>query len=243
MKRIGKVSLVFKSPRHADPIASFAQVARLVLTFTGPDDVRGFATTVCCRLYHLPPEQLSSILSDESTTIQVRLILQAWYDDDGSSQDASQQGGGNHSQASKLADLLQLTLPSPTNGSGITPLTFLHMHGGTIHLGWSGGFIGVVCEVCHETFLYRAAFYKSSLSEIRGAVAYRVPGLSYWFASRDGVGLLVADGGGIVGRLIWATPACNCVPAAVGGSGSDGAEMVRVEMPDFYSVVEDWRPT
>lgn len=115
------------------------------------------------------------------------------------------------------------------------------MHGGTIHLGWSGGFIGATCEVCHETFLYRAAFCKSSPSEIRGAVAYRVPGLSYWFASRDGVGLLVADGRLIVGRLIWATPACDCVPTVVGGG--DGAEIVRVEMPDFYSVVEDWRPT
>jgi len=235
MNRIGKVSFVFKSPRHPDPIASFAQTAQLVLTFTGPDDVRRFATTICCRLYHMPPEQLSSILNDESTTIQVKSILQTWYDDD-SNQHTPQ--GGSHSQASKLANLLQLALPSPTNGSGISALTFLQMHGGTVHLGWSGGFIGVTCEVCHETFLYRAALYKPSLSKIRGAVAYRVPGLSYWFASRDGVGLLVADGGLIVGRLIWGTPACDCVP-----TGGDGMVVVRVEMPDFYSVVEDWRPT
>ena len=60
----------------------------------------------------------------------------------------------------------------------------------------------MTCEVCYETFLYRAALYKSSLSEIRGAVAYRIPGLSYWFASRDGVGLLLADGGRIVGRFV-----------------------------------------
>ena len=76
MNRIGKVSFVFKSPRHPDPIANFAQTAWLVLTFTGPDDVRRFATTVCCRLYHVPPEQLSSILSDESTTAQLKSILQ-----------------------------------------------------------------------------------------------------------------------------------------------------------------------
>ena len=40
----------------------------MVLTFTEPDDVHRFATTIYYRLYHMPPEQLSSILNDKSTT-------------------------------------------------------------------------------------------------------------------------------------------------------------------------------
>ncbi|KAK4446477.1 hypothetical protein QBC34DRAFT_469392 [Podospora aff. communis PSN243] len=223
MDRIGKVTFVFKSPRDSHQMASWAHVAQIILNFTGPD-ADSFATTACCRLYHMPPDQVNKILRDTAKRQELESILQSWYNNPGPNTFMATEEA--LSNARRLADLLHLNDASPINGSGVSALTFLQMHGGTIHLGWFGGFIGVTCSACSNTFLYRAAFYKPP-SEIRKAVAYRVPGLSYHFASRDGVGLLVQNGGVIVGRLHWATPACECF----------GTEMVDVELTDFYSVV------
>lgn len=229
MNKIGKISFVFKAPRHPDAMGSWAQTAQTVLDFTGPDAHR-FAATACCRLYHMPRDHVSRILADEERRQELETILRGWYNGE---PDRNPLAEEFLSDARRVADLLHLTQPSPTHGSGVSALTFLQMHGGTIHLGWFGGFIGATCEACHETFLYRAAFYKPP-AQVRNAVAYRIPGLSYEFTSRDGVGILVNDDGVIVGRLNWATPACDCLVVP---------QTVEVSIPDFYSVVADWRPT
>jgi hypothetical protein len=68
--------------------------------------------------------------------------------------------------------------------------------------------VSLQCPTCLETFLVRAGPYRSH-EDIKGAAAYRFPGLKYEFTLKDGVGVLVKDGQ-TVGRLLWASPTCGC---------------------------------
>ncbi|KAK3319159.1 hypothetical protein B0H66DRAFT_258022 [Apodospora peruviana] len=227
--RIGKVSFVFKSPRYTDALETWTHTAQTVLSFTGPN-VDRFVTTVCSRLYGQADDEASEILSDHERRQKLEVILRDWYN-------AWPDEAPDPAVTQRLAELLYLSRLSPSSQTpgGLTPFTFLQMHGGTIHMGWFGGLIGVTCATCCETFLYRTAFYKPPAEIRNGVVAYRIPGLDYIFTRMDGVGLLVDEKRRIVGRMNWATPTCRCDVVM---------EMVEVEIPDFYSVVtEEWLPT
>lgn len=230
LARMGKVWFVSNSPRHPDPMENFSTLFQIVLRFTGSDP-EAFAYTMCSRLYFIPDwDQVPSILSSQPQRNEIQAILQRQYN-------APADSPPDISTVRRLADLLCLTQRNPARPEATPALTFLRLHGGTIHLGWFGGLVGVTCRQCNESFLYRAAFYKPA-AEIRGCVAYRIPGLDYPFSWRDGVGILVdGETKRIVGRMVWATPACAC-------EVEKEREVVGVQVPDFYGVVtEEWVPS
>ena len=224
LTRIGKVSFVLPSPRHPDPLLNLATLFQAVLNFTGPSPLP-FATTLSSRLYFTPPDSIPSLLTSPSRLSALQTLLTTQYN-------SPLDSPPSPSTTQTIASLLNLTLPDPTRPDTTPALTFLRLHGGTIHMGWFGGLIGVTCPFCLESSLYRAAFYKPP-AEMRGCVAYRIEGLGYHFARREGVGVLV-EGRRIVGRMSWATPACGCDVESL-------REMVSVEVPGFYGGLEgEW---
>ncbi|KAK0638547.1 hypothetical protein B0T16DRAFT_517097, partial [Cercophora newfieldiana] len=99
--RIGRVSFVFNSPRHPDPMVNFSTLVQIVLGFTGPDP-DGFATTICSRLYFLPQDQVSSLLSSQARRDEIQAILQHRYN-------SPPDEPADMSAVSRLAELLGLT--------------------------------------------------------------------------------------------------------------------------------------
>lgn len=119
-------------------------------------------------------DEVSDVLGDEDRRQELEDILQGWYN---AGPDEGPVNERDLSGARRVAQLLNLQQASLKREAGLTALTFLQMYGSTIHLGWFGGFIGVPCGACCDTYLYRAAFYKPP-AEVRNSVAYRIPGLS-----------------------------------------------------------------
>lgn len=181
-------------------ILNFSYVARLVLDFTGPD-IEAFVETVGGRLYGQNPQAIFDRLArqDRYQGLKQRLTLR--YDV------PFEHPWGAHN-ASWIAEAMGLSNLELNAKKRLAPLKFLRHHGGTLHLGLSGALVGIACPGCHGRFVYRVAPYKP-LSEMLGAVAYRIPGLKYAQSHKDGVAILVKDGR-VVGRMVWATPACAC---------------------------------
>ncbi|KAI1874601.1 hypothetical protein JX265_004809 [Neoarthrinium moseri] len=71
------------------------------------------------------------------------------------------------------------------------------------------GLASVRCTTCAGLFLYRVTAWEELVPQ--EARLYRIPGLLYDDTLPDGVGIAVANGK-IVGRMAYATPACECHP-------------------------------
>ncbi|KAL8308238.1 hypothetical protein RB593_006520 [Gaeumannomyces tritici] len=95
--------------------------------------------------------------------------------------------------------------------------------GNILHLTWRRYCILATCHNCGTKAVVNAALY-GRVEDALGATMHRIPGLGFSQTMDDGVCLLLsADGSGrIIGRAIWATPACAC-------AGLD--EMVTVQLP------------
>ncbi len=89
-------------------------------------------------------------------------------------------------------------------------IAFVDSHGGTIHVGYAGlsCLFSVFCPSCHGTFVFRAGLFEPPCN-FGDYIAYRIPGLKYHYSHSNGMGIVMKDGR-IVGRMAWATPACEC---------------------------------
>ncbi|KAF2968934.1 hypothetical protein GQX73_g4620 [Xylaria multiplex] len=71
------------------------------------------------------------------------------------------------------------------------------------------GLAVVRCKGCRRDFLLRATVWDHSALEAAPAEMYRIPGLLYDDTIAEGVGLVISAGR-IVGKMAYATPACEC---------------------------------
>lgn len=200
---------------HPDQDANFANVARAVLDHTGPD-VDDFVETLGTRLYDQDKGEIMARLATLNRREALEIALQKQYDV------AHRHWPLDGFRGSKwVADTMGLSNPSLPSHKGQTPFEYLQHHGSSMHLAHWQAIIEAMCPACHDSFLFRAALYESP-TEVRGAVAYRIPGLQYHLTRPEGVGLLVKNGK-IVGRMAWACPTCPC----------HQREMVKLSIPDL----------
>ncbi|KAI0429271.1 hypothetical protein F5Y09DRAFT_310649 [Xylaria sp. FL1042] len=71
------------------------------------------------------------------------------------------------------------------------------------------GLAAVKCKGCSRDFLFRATVWDPPTQSAPAAEMYRIPGLLYDDTVAEGVGLVICEGR-IVGKLAYATPACDC---------------------------------
>jgi hypothetical protein len=67
--------------------------------------------------------------------------------------------------------------------------------------------IGSRCPACRVSYLFRAELYTKV--NITRSKLYRIPGLTFEYSGKDGVGLIIC-GQDIVGRALFATQPCAC---------------------------------
>lgn len=184
-------------------IDEFAYDASIVLQATGPD-IDSFIETLGTRLYSEDSTFIKSQLAIGDKTSKLARILKERHNN-GEWPIEGPDG------ARWVADAMTLSLvdPGKRGGEPITKLAFVNAHGGTIHVGYAGlnCLICASCPGCHKNFIYRAGLFVD-YEDVEGCVAYRIPGLKYAF-NANGVGIILKDGR-VVGRMVWATPACGC---------------------------------
>ncbi|KAJ4296474.1 hypothetical protein N0V90_006519 [Kalmusia sp. IMI 367209] len=199
---IGKVT--FASQMHhlsKKPICRFLQCAMFTLDHTGPD-LPQFVQTVAGRIYNFHKLDIDNLLGDFITCRKIQVILNDWYD-------STTRFAIIHLEAAqRLADLMGLTRILPNTHRLTTPMGYLDEHGGGIHGYSSASLIAARCPGCHESSVYQVGLHRPP-TQVRGSTAYRITGVHYEFAKPDGAGILVKNGV-IVGRLLWATRACEC---------------------------------
>lgn len=203
LAEIGTVTMLHRATGDKDK--AFTQAATFVLELTGPD-VDNFVTTLGTRLYHEDARTIHNYISNRKNRQRLEDLLclrhqqhrgEYWH------------WSGEHG-ARALRDYLGLADRQGGSRSQ-TPLEFLHAHGSTINLYSRNHLIRVRCNECHGESAFRAALFRAA-EYVQGATAYRVPGLRYRDTRKDGVALLVKeDDRTIIGRMIWAIPACECV--------------------------------
>lgn len=212
LEKIGAVIYTFlwTWPPDAEPFAAFLSLARATLAFTGPD-VEAFVDNVGPRLYKLPEGFVSSLLSDRDRCRRLaglldKLINQCKVDRD-QWESTTSWSAQDYTTAKQIAALLGIMQMQPTIPHA-TPLDYLWEHGGTMHGNNPASMIAAECSSCKKIFMYRVGFHRSHHA-VKGAIAYRIAGYSHEMSTKDGLGILVKDGE-IVGRLIWASRACEC---------------------------------
>ncbi|KAF0315775.1 hypothetical protein RB213_002079 [Colletotrichum asianum] len=209
LARIGQVSHLQRAPHLGDHVKNLWKHIYHVIHVTGPD-VEQFATSLGVRMFQMDQTAIDSILSDDTRRERLGKLLADWYDFGTFGPEQPPQ-----EWAAEIGNLMYILRRPSWDSSGVLPqIHHVYALGGTVHgdMRFQGCLFGATCSSCHKMFIYRAAVY-TRRSEAYGAIAYRIPGLCY---SRDttlpeGVGLLIKDAK-IVGRLLWATPACECAP-------------------------------
>jgi hypothetical protein len=93
---------------------------------------------------------------------------------------------------------------------------------GTIHCHDYNHLLSVTYGGCGRASVFRTGAFVRETADLVGATAYRVPGLQYLMSLPGGMALLEKDGR-IIGRMVWATPACPCRQT----------EVVRLILPKF----------
>ncbi len=71
------------------------------------------------------------------------------------------------------------------------------------------GLAAVKCKGCSRDFIFRVTVWDPPTLATAAAEMYRVPGLLYDDTIAEGIGLVVCEGK-IVGKMAYATPACEC---------------------------------
>jgi len=207
LQRLGVVSQIHER-LGADVMAEFAHDASIVLKATGPD-LDSFIDTLGWRLYDEKVDFIKQKLAAGSQSNKLAAILQERHDK--GPEDSWPIEGPDGARWVAEAMTLSLTGPGGSAGEPFSRMAWVNSHGGTIHVGYAGGqcLLSVSCTACHRTFVFRAGLFESP-SNVRGAIAYRIPGLEYQFSHRNGIGIVMKDGR-VVGRMAWATPACKCL--------------------------------
>ncbi|KAH9987667.1 hypothetical protein F4779DRAFT_638704 [Xylariaceae sp. FL0662B] len=181
-------------------MARFCDACRLAAAFTGLD-VRAFVQAVGGRLYGQDPDKIFARLSEDNRLRLVQDALPRLH--------ALGRGNWREDIADLVADAMGMSNTALENPvSETSPIDYLEAHGKTMHLNGSVALVGISCSCCQRRFLLRVGLLQP-LSQVLGAVAYRIPGLKYYFTHEGGAGMLIKDGR-MVGRFIWGTPTCDC---------------------------------
>ncbi|MBE3043244.1 hypothetical protein IMZ48_11875, partial [Candidatus Bathyarchaeota archaeon] len=182
---------------HGDPNA-LPEMLEWVLA-AASDDVGAFTKTLA-RLYGMEFEGIIRHLREQNLEepLKARLgFLRA--------------SGGRISTetADWIAETTGLSSPPAKHSmTHVSPLSFMHGHGGSLHFGSAGGVVSVRCPACDQIFLIRIGLLRKE-AHFRGARAYRIPGLGYRFTLPGGTGFIVKDGR-VIGRILWGVPTCDC---------------------------------
>ncbi|KAL0933885.1 uncharacterized protein CTRU02_210684 [Colletotrichum truncatum] len=217
-QRIGFVAtihVVKDEAWHTDALLDFARCAMLTLRFTGPD-LPAFIATLGTRLYGEDASFIVSQLKESEQFEKLKNVLKQRYDDLYTKHwDIEGETG-----ARWLADVMTLSSIAP--GFSESRLALYGARYGTMHCFPYDCITAITCTFCSVTSLFRTAAFVP-LAELRHAVAFRIPGLKYRMSIANGMAFF-KKGTRVVGRMLWATPACECFQM----------ERVTVELPDFF---------
>ncbi len=216
LQKLGVISQVHEQFED-DILAQFAHDASIVLRVSGPD-LDSFIDTLAGRLYGIGDIGLvKQRLGIDGKRNKLAAILQGRHDK--RSEDSWPIDGPDG--ARWIAEALSLIGDGGSEGKAESQIAYLDAHGGTIHTAYAGGncLLSVFCTTCHRNFIFRAGLF-SPPGTVRGAIAYRIPGLKYQMSHTNGMGIVIKDDG-VVGRMAWATPACKCLEV----------EKVKIKLP------------
>ena len=217
MIKLGTISHIYRRHTESDNMAVFALEASIVLKATGPNPA-SFIDTLGSRLYDGKPPLIKQALMANNEWDKLASTLRKRHDEELDNWPIEGPDG-----ARWLAKAMTLSLketgdfhPEP-----MSRMAYLNSHGGTIHAGHIGlnCVLSVPCTSCHQTLVFRAGFFEAPCTALT-YVAYRIPGTMYRFSHPNGLGVVMRDGR-VVGRMAWATPACDCLET----------EKVRIKMP------------
>jgi len=208
LMEIGIVSII-KAPIVFPPnhLSRFANIAKLVLDIEGPD-LQAFVAGLERTHGSNPPIAMDHLQkTNQAGSLYNQSNLTHWPMD-------------GECNAEWLADALDLS--KPRRGFSQSILGSNTAGGGTAHCHPYDYISGITCIGCHKTSMYRAVCFVLP-SDMRGAMAYRIPNLQYHLTLKNGVAVIVR-GDRIVGRMIWAMPACVC----------ERTSTVTVKMPELF---------
>ncbi|KAF4457604.1 hypothetical protein F53441_477 [Fusarium austroafricanum] len=216
LEEIGVVSVIRRAFAREQPflLRSFSYAAKIALEFDGPD-VKDFVAAME-RTHGAAASTTMKDLEDKNQVHRLQEVLTRLYN----SPDLLRWPINGDDSIDWLADVLQFTKVQP--GSGQTVLAANSSGFGTIHCAPYDYTVGITCLGCHRTFAHKVASFVLP-TELQQATAYRIPGLKYATSHANGVGLLVKNGR-VVGRMVWATPACTC----------ERTETVTLGLPEFF---------
>ncbi|UPL01498.1 hypothetical protein LCI18_012432 [Fusarium solani-melongenae] len=216
LQEIGVLSVV-RQPREItkhDLLLSFSYAAKTALEFDGPD-VKDFVAAMQ-RTHGAVPSIVMKNLEARKEVQRLQKALRRNFNKPALPRWPIQ----GEDNATWLADALSL---SQVRSGGTQSILAENSSGsGTTHCAPHDYTVGITCMGCHRIFVHKVASFVLP-TELRFARAYRIPQLHYRFSHRNGLALLVQKDR-VVGRMMWATPACACTRT----------ETVTLRMPNFF---------
>ncbi|KAM0322690.1 hypothetical protein ACHAQA_009281 [Verticillium albo-atrum] len=217
LEKIG-VATILKFPDWDSIYDHFSRCAAFSLDLTGPN-LEDFVTSLGTRLYGEHKDVIMDHLKTHDNLEDLEELLRDQYNTPWA-EPWSLRGEGEEC-AEWLADMMSLTTVVGELSESRIDLSYARF--ATMHCTPYSYVAGITCTTCLGTFAFRVGAFAPT-ADMHRAVAYRVPGLKYKLSHLDGMGMLVKDGR-IVGRMIWASPACECRER----------ELVTLHMPDLPS--------
>lgn len=204
LEHIGTVISICERTDEADcwgSLAEFASCVDLVLELDGPDLTK-FVNSVGGRLFGEDTDFILSRLRDKGIMEELQSVLrerhrfrhiEKWPKE------------GEHG-TKWLVKMLSLSLA--VRGRSESRLALLGARYQTMHCRPHGYVISIHCDTCGQTSAFRIGSFVRK-QQLLGTKAFRIPGLKYDMSLPNGMALLEKDGR-IIGRMLWATPACPC---------------------------------
>ncbi|KAF5236108.1 hypothetical protein FAUST_6718 [Fusarium austroamericanum] len=216
LQTIGTVSVIRRAFAEEQPFLSrsFSYGAKLALEFDGPD-VKDFLLALE-RIYGSVATTSLADLEDKCQLNHLQEVLNGIYN----RSHLPRWPIEDENNIEWLANILQLS--NVRTGHSQSILAANNAFFGTIHCSPYDYVVGITCSGCLRTFAHKVGSFVLP-TELQYAKAYRFPGLKYRVSLENGVGILVKNGK-IVGRMIWATPACQCKIT----------KTVTLGLPEFY---------
>ncbi|KAF4499609.1 hypothetical protein FAGAP_4159 [Fusarium agapanthi] len=213
LEHIGTISIVGR-PEQGSMIQAFSSAAKLALEIDGPD-VKDCITALG-RTHTGSASTTMEILEEKNQVNRLQGVLNGLYN----SPEVPTWPLDGKDNIKWLADVLSFSKPRP--GDDQTVLGDNAARFGTIHGRPYDYTVGITCTGCDRMFAHKVGSFVLP-TELRNAKAYRIPGLKYLCSEKDGLAILI-QGDKIVGRMIWATPACSCRKT----------EVVTLRMPESF---------
>ncbi|WYZ39670.1 hypothetical protein EsH8_IV_000011 [Colletotrichum jinshuiense] len=211
--KMQKAGTVWKSEQWS---GNYDQVAHFCAYNLATPSVEGFAEAFGSRLFYESKENMLEALSVgdrreklEQTVLALSKVApgQPWPP-------------GSPYHIFDIIEALGITTCWP--GRTQSRFDYQGTQGNVLHLTWRRYFVWVKCAACGARSVTDAGlFINNDQEKVHDAAMYRFPGLGYQGTNPGGICLLVDRKGKIVGRAIWATPACAC----------EELETVRLQMP------------